>query len=93
MFCCSLLLQGQFQKLGGVIRDNEKVTDIKPGPVVRVSTSVGVYHAKSLVITAGPWANKLLANTGLQLPLEVLKCSVYNVQCLYGCTRVTVFSG
>lgn len=93
MFCCSLLLQGQFQKLGGVIRDNEKVTDIKPGPVVRVSTSVGVYHAKSLVITAGPWANKLLANTGLQLPLEVLKCSVYNVQCLYGCTHVTVFSG
>uniref|UniRef100_A0A3P8QSF5 Peroxisomal sarcosine oxidase n=1 Tax=Astatotilapia calliptera TaxID=8154 RepID=A0A3P8QSF5_ASTCA len=69
-------VQGQFQKLGGVIRDNEKVTDIKPGPVVRVSTSVGVYHAKSLVITAGPWANKLLANTGLQLPLEVVKINV-----------------
>uniref|UniRef100_A0A3Q4MFG1 Pipecolic acid oxidase n=1 Tax=Neolamprologus brichardi TaxID=32507 RepID=A0A3Q4MFG1_NEOBR len=69
-------VQGQFQKLGGVIRDNEKVTDIKPGPVVRVSTSVGVYHAKSLVITAGPWANKLLANTGLQLPLEVLKLKI-----------------
>lgn len=47
------------------------VTDIKPGPVVTVLTTAGVYRAKSVVITAGPWANKLLAHTGLQLPLEV----------------------
>ncbi|KAK1900033.1 Peroxisomal sarcosine oxidase, partial [Dissostichus eleginoides] len=69
-------VQGQFQKLGGVIRDKEKVTDITPGPVVTVSTSAGVYRAKSLVITAGPWANKLLAHIGLQLPLEVEKINV-----------------
>ncbi|XP_049912275.1 peroxisomal sarcosine oxidase isoform X2 [Epinephelus moara] len=64
-------VQGQFQKLGGVIRDKEKVMDIKPGPVVTVSTSNGVYRAKRVVITAGPWANQLLAHTGLQLPLEI----------------------
>ncbi|TKS81515.1 Peroxisomal sarcosine oxidase [Collichthys lucidus] len=69
-------VQGQFQKSGGVIRDNEAVTNIKPGPVVIVSTSAGVYRAKSLVITAGPWTNKLLAHTGLQLPLEVVKINV-----------------
>ncbi|XP_033969259.1 peroxisomal sarcosine oxidase [Trematomus bernacchii] len=69
-------VQGQFQKLGGVIRDKEKVTDITPGPVVTVSTSAGVYRAKSLVITAGPWANKLLAHIGLQLPLKVQKINV-----------------
>ncbi|XP_022074289.2 peroxisomal sarcosine oxidase isoform X2 [Acanthochromis polyacanthus] len=63
--------QAQFQKLGGVIRDNEMVTDIKPGPIVTVSTSAGVYRAKRVVITAGPWANRLLAHTGLQLPLEI----------------------
>uniref|UniRef100_A0A668AZP7 Peroxisomal sarcosine oxidase n=1 Tax=Myripristis murdjan TaxID=586833 RepID=A0A668AZP7_9TELE len=51
----------QFQKLGGVIKDGQKVTDIKPGPVVTVSTSGGVYRAKSVVITAGPWANRLLS--------------------------------
>ncbi|XP_037632408.1 peroxisomal sarcosine oxidase [Sebastes umbrosus] len=68
--------QGQFQKLGGVIRDQEKVTDIQPGPVVTVSTSAGVYRAKSVVITAGPWANRLLAHTGFQLPLEVVKINV-----------------
>uniref|UniRef100_A0A1A7WRR5 Peroxisomal sarcosine oxidase n=2 Tax=Iconisemion striatum TaxID=60296 RepID=A0A1A7WRR5_9TELE len=69
-------VQGQFQKLGGTIRDNEKVTDIKPGPLVTVSTSAGVYQAKSVVITAGPWTNALLAHTGLQLPLEVVKINV-----------------
>ncbi len=70
---CHFFFQGQFQKLGGILKDNEKVTGIKPGPVVTVTTSAGVYHAKSLVITAGTWNNTLLAHTGLQLPLEVFK--------------------
>ncbi|XP_013889206.1 peroxisomal sarcosine oxidase, partial [Austrofundulus limnaeus] len=69
-------VQEQFKKLGGVIRDNEEVTDIKPGAVVTVSTSAGVYGAQSVVITAGPWTNRLLAHTGLQLPLEVVKINV-----------------
>ncbi|KAM9318077.1 peroxisomal sarcosine oxidase [Pholidichthys leucotaenia] len=68
--------QGQFQKLGGVIKDKEEVTNIKPGPVVTVSTSAGEYRAKTVVITAGPWTNKLLAHTGLELPLEVVKINV-----------------
>jgi len=49
------------------MRDKEKVTEIKPGPFVTVSTSAHVYRAKSVVITAGPWANRLLVQTGLQL--------------------------
>lgn len=65
--------QGQFQKLGGVIRDNEKVTDIKPGSLVTILTSTGVYRTKRLVITAGPWTNRLLVKTGIELPLEVIK--------------------
>ncbi|XP_035536242.1 peroxisomal sarcosine oxidase [Morone saxatilis] len=92
-------VQGQFQKLGGAIRDKEVVTDIKPGPVVTVSTSAGVYRAKSVVITAGAWANKLLAHTGLQLPLEVVKINVcywkekvpgsYNVKQRFPCFLLT----
>lgn len=66
--------QDQFQKLGGIIRDNEVVTAIEPGPVVTVTTAARVYRAKSVVITVGAWANKLLAQTGLQLPLEVPCC-------------------
>ncbi|XP_033181413.1 peroxisomal sarcosine oxidase [Mastacembelus armatus] len=70
------IVQRQFQKLGGVIRDKEMVVNIKPGPVVTVSTYAGVYQAKSVVITAGAWANRLLTPTGLHLPLEVVKINV-----------------
>ncbi|KAF3692523.1 Peroxisomal sarcosine oxidase [Channa argus] len=92
-------IQGQFQRLGGIIKDKEMVTDIKPGPVVTVSTNAGVYRAKSVVITAGPWANKMLAHTGLQLPLEVVKINVcywkekvpgtYNVKQRFPCFILT----
>ncbi|XP_077398150.1 peroxisomal sarcosine oxidase [Festucalex cinctus] len=68
--------QDEFQKLGGVIKDQEKVTDIKPGPLVTVSTSAGVYQAKGLVIAAGPWTSTLLARVDLHLPLEVVKINV-----------------
>uniref|UniRef100_A0A8C3HGH9 Peroxisomal sarcosine oxidase n=1 Tax=Chrysemys picta bellii TaxID=8478 RepID=A0A8C3HGH9_CHRPI len=69
-------VQDGVRRCGGALRDGEKVTDIKPGVVVTVTTSGGVYQAKSLVITAGPWANKLLAPLGLQLPLQTLRINV-----------------
>lgn len=91
--------QDQFRKLGGVIRDQEKVTDIKPGPVVTVTTSAKSYRAKSVVITAGPWADRLLAPTGLHLPLQVVKINVcywkekdpgsYNVKNRFPCFLLT----
>ncbi|CAL8360195.1 unnamed protein product [Merluccius merluccius] len=70
-------VQGQFQKLGGIITDGQKVTDIRPGDLVTVMTSGGVYRAKNLVVTAGCWTNTLLSYIGLQLPLKVLKINVY----------------
>lgn len=91
--------QDQFQKMGGVIRDQAKVTGIEPGPVVTVSTSAGVYRAKSVVITAGPWTSRVLAHVNLQLPLEVVKINVcywkekspgtYNVNQRFPCFVVT----
>ncbi|XP_056139879.1 peroxisomal sarcosine oxidase isoform X1 [Lampris incognitus] len=69
-------VQGQFQQMGGVIKDGQKVINITPGSVVTVSTSGGNYKARSLVITAGPWTNTLLAHVGLQLPLQVVKINV-----------------
>uniref|UniRef100_A0AAY4DSR6 Peroxisomal sarcosine oxidase n=1 Tax=Denticeps clupeoides TaxID=299321 RepID=A0AAY4DSR6_9TELE len=69
-------VQRLFQVLGGVIKDGQKVTDIKPGPVVTVTTAAAVYQAKSLVITVGTWASKVLSPIGLNLPLQVLKINV-----------------
>lgn len=69
-------VQGLYQTNGGVIKDGEKVIDIKPGDVVTVTTGSGLYRGRSLVITAGPWANKLMTCAGLQLPLKVVKINV-----------------
>ncbi|KAI4886517.1 hypothetical protein NFI96_024885 [Prochilodus magdalenae] len=65
-----------FQEHGGVIKDGQKVVQIEPGSIVTVTTGSGMYRAKSLVITAGPWTNKVLSLTGLQLPLKVVKINV-----------------
>lgn len=91
--------QDQFKKYGGVIRDQEKVLDIKPGAIVTVTTSSKTFRARSVVITAGPWANRVLAPTGLQLPLEVIKINVcywkektpdsYNVRNRFPCFVLT----
>ncbi|KAG5278788.1 hypothetical protein AALO_G00102780 [Alosa alosa] len=69
-------IQRLFQSLGGVIKDGQKVTGITPGAVATVTTVSGAYQARSLVITAGPWANTLLSLTGLGLPLQVVKINV-----------------
>uniref|UniRef100_UPI00398EF6E3 peroxisomal sarcosine oxidase n=1 Tax=Pristiophorus japonicus TaxID=55135 RepID=UPI00398EF6E3 len=69
-------IQDLFRRLGGTIRDGEQVVDIQPGSLVTVTTTTGIYRAKSLVITAGPWTNKLLKLVGLQLPLKTLRIVV-----------------
>uniref|UniRef100_A0A4W4HTU8 Peroxisomal sarcosine oxidase n=1 Tax=Electrophorus electricus TaxID=8005 RepID=A0A4W4HTU8_ELEEL len=61
-----------FQARGGIIKDGQKVVHIQPGAVVTVTTGSDMYKARSVVITAGPWASTLLSLTGLELPLRVL---------------------
>lgn len=69
-------VQDLFRGLGGVIHDGEKVVDFTPGSPITMTTNSGMYRAQSLVITAGPWAKSVLARTGLQLPLQVLRINV-----------------
>ncbi|KAK6473243.1 peroxisomal sarcosine oxidase-like isoform X1 [Huso huso] len=69
-------VQDLFLGLGGVIHDGEKVVDFTPGSPITMTTNSGMYRAQSLVITAGPWAKSVLARTGLQLPLQVLRINV-----------------
>ncbi|XP_078536205.1 peroxisomal sarcosine oxidase [Lissotriton helveticus] len=69
-------VQDRFRQLGGIIRDGERVTGITPGTEVTVNTASQVYRAKSLVITAGAWAGKVLSPLGLQLPLQPLGINV-----------------
>ncbi|KAM4795229.1 peroxisomal sarcosine oxidase [Rhinophrynus dorsalis] len=69
-------VQEVFQRMGGVICDGERVMHIKPGPVVFVTTNSNVYETDRLVITAGPWAQKVLRPLGLELPLKTLRINV-----------------
>ncbi|XP_063811979.1 peroxisomal sarcosine oxidase isoform X2 [Pseudophryne corroboree] len=64
-------VQEQFQKMGGVIKDGQKVKHIQPGPVVTVTTTFSAYEANKLVITAGPWAQRVLSPLDLELPLKI----------------------
>ena len=65
------------RKLGAVIAENTAVTDIK---IHADSVEVAVEHerhsAANLIITAGSWAQSLLRETGLELPLTVLRCQL-----------------
>jgi sarcosine oxidase len=65
----SILLMVQQAILNGaVIRTKEPVTEWKrDNGVVTVKTNRGTYSAKKLVITAGPWAGKMIPNLAPQL--------------------------
>lgn len=66
-----LAFQDTIRQLGGRVCDGEKVMEIKPGLPVIVKTTCKSYQANSVVITAGPWTNRLLRPLGLELPLQV----------------------
>lgn len=68
---CSFYNQVQFEKQGGILKDEEKVLNIIPGRYVVVYTNKAVHRANSVVITPGAWASKLLKPLGLNIPLQV----------------------
>ena len=68
------------QVFGGKISDNEPVIDIQSADgIVEVTTKKGKYKARSLIITAGAWAPKLLKQIGLDLPLWVSMLNILRI--------------
>ena len=63
---------GRARALGADLRFGEEILSWQPTDFgVRVETASDVYEAERLIVTAGPWAPKLLA--GMGLPLEVTR--------------------
>lgn len=57
---------------GATLRDNVPITSIRPvGGEYEVIAGQIPYRCQTLIITAGAWANNLLAHVGLHLPLTV----------------------
>ncbi|XP_076810115.1 peroxisomal sarcosine oxidase-like isoform X2 [Clavelina lepadiformis] len=67
---CSLL--ESFQKLGGTFKQ-ETLCSVNPieENLVQITTSKGKHFAKSLILTCGPWTNKVLKPLGLCLPITI----------------------
>jgi sarcosine oxidase len=63
-----LLLVQQALKNSAVIRAKEKVSEWKrENGTVTIKTNKGIYQAKKLVITAGPWAGQMIPNLSPKL--------------------------
>ncbi|XP_038074581.1 peroxisomal sarcosine oxidase-like isoform X3 [Patiria miniata] len=73
---CLHALQTMFLKQGGVVKENEEVLEIVPGDPVLIVTSKGRYTAKSVVLTPGAWASKMLRPLGIDPPLKVTQLKV-----------------
>ena len=66
---------------GGELKEEHEVNEIVAGEVVSVRTNKGSFSTKRLVLTAGPWTNKLLQMLSLQLPLKVFMSLVHSNVC------------
>ena len=47
------------------------MTEIIPGDTVTVRTGKGDFKTKKIVITAGPWAPKIMEKLGVKVPFSV----------------------
>ncbi|MCG8353406.1 MAG: N-methyl-L-tryptophan oxidase [Chloroflexales bacterium] len=71
---CVATLLVQARRYGADVRENVAVQQIKAdGDGVAVQTTQETYLADRIVITAGSWAQALLRDLGLDLPLKVTR--------------------
>ncbi|KAK3084136.1 hypothetical protein FSP39_008785, partial [Pinctada imbricata] len=68
--------QTLFKKNGGHLHDGEEMTSLIPGKIVTITTNVGQYKARGVVLTVGPWATKILPPLGINVPLKPMKVDV-----------------
>jgi sarcosine oxidase len=67
---CILLFVEQAIQKGAAIRNNEKVLEWKrTNGTITVKTSRGTYQAPKLIITAGPWAGKMIPGYASKLTI------------------------
>ena len=61
-------------KSGAVLKENSPVVKLKNHDgIAEIATATENYRARTVVISAGAWANSLLSHLNMQLPLQVRK--------------------
>ncbi len=62
---------------GAVILEETPALEIvSSGPGLEVRTEVGAFRSRAVVVTAGGWANSVLAGVGIELPVRVTRETV-----------------
>ncbi|XP_069135738.1 peroxisomal sarcosine oxidase-like isoform X1 [Argopecten irradians] len=69
-------IQNQYRKLGGLLKDGERMMEIIPGKIISVKTEARLYRAKAVVLCVGPWASKILTSIGLDVSLQTQRVKV-----------------
>lgn len=65
------------QDRGATVIDRSPVLAIQPSATsVSVQTTTETYSADRLIITVGSWAQSLLVQQGIQLPLKIMPCQL-----------------
>jgi len=72
-------LRSELLRYGVDIKQNTKATKVVPlsNGGVEVFTANKSYKCKKVVLTCGPWINKMMETTGLQLKLEADRVTTY----------------
>ncbi|XP_064620738.1 peroxisomal sarcosine oxidase-like [Lineus longissimus] len=74
---CVNVVQNLAKRFGCEIRDGTKVTEVIPGDdVTTVQTSNGNFKAKSVVLAAGAWTEKIINTLGIVLPVVPQRATV-----------------
>lgn len=60
---------------GGILRDGEKVLEVKPSPMVRIVTNKETYEAKNVVLTPGNKVDKHFREPALPSISPAILCA------------------
>lgn len=53
------------------------MVEIHPGSLVTIKTTKNLFRVHKVIVTAGPWTNKLLKPVGITLPLKPCRANVF----------------
>jgi len=77
---CVLATQKLARKHGARIHDHEKVLRIDSEDIVHVYTNKSHYTSSKIIITAGPWLEKILPSLGISAKAQLMGVNYYKIK-------------
>ncbi|KAE9552569.1 hypothetical protein FO519_004226 [Halicephalobus sp. NKZ332] len=77
---CVLAAQKMAHKYGAEIHDHEKVLRIDSDEIVHVYTDKSHYTSRKIIVTVGPWLEKVLPNLGISARAQLMGVNYYKIK-------------